>query len=538
MGQWRDDVDRLLGIAHIGSVRPKSQLSASVRSPSVRAAPTKDLWAELNRRRVAEDMQVPQERPEDLRDELNRRRADKNARLSLGKARECRRSLGGHNLEQDFAMVAPQGPGDARFQTSIPLAGVGYVALTDQLRAAAWPTKFCPHLLEKYDGTTNTSKFLQVYVTTITAAGGDTTVMATYFHVALTRPARTWLMNQAPGSIYSWEELCVRFMANFTSAYQQHGVEAHLHAVKQEPRETLRAFISCFTKVRGTIPRISDASIITAFRQGVRDEKMLEKLATRDVDNINTLFALADKCARAAEGRAWHSAPQAGVTQTGGSDADAQGDGKKKKRNKGRGREKQHVAAPVIAVVAGGQGKRSWPQEGNDSTCPVHPDSRHSVADYREIIKLARRVSKRREQSSKDGSSPRRWLHKEEADERAAAVGDRTSATSRPRETLRTFSPKKPTPATTTTAARSCMSCTAEAGSSSHAGVSRPCDGRSCRQYQESPTMEEHHHLFRGTRLPRQHGGGRRTTAHHRPHCRQYVTASRVDRWRGWPQRN
>jgi hypothetical protein len=61
--------------------------------------------------------------------------------------------------------------------------------------------------------------------------------------------------------------------------YQQQGVEAHLHAVRQQPGETLRAFISCFTKVRGTIPRISDA-YITAFRQGDRDEKMLEKLAT------------------------------------------------------------------------------------------------------------------------------------------------------------------------------------------------------------------------------------------------------------------
>jgi hypothetical protein len=52
----------------------------------------------------------------------------------------------------------------------------------------------------------------------------------------------------------------------------------------------------------------------------------------------------------------------------------------------------------------------------------VHPNSRHSAADCREIIKLARRVSKRREQSSKDGSPPRRWLHKEEANERAAVV--------------------------------------------------------------------------------------------------------------------
>jgi hypothetical protein len=48
---------------------------------------------------------------------------------------------------------------------------------------------------------------------------------------------------------------------------------------------------------------------ITAFRQGVRDEKMLEKLATHDVETVTMLFALDDKCARAVEGRAWHSAP-------------------------------------------------------------------------------------------------------------------------------------------------------------------------------------------------------------------------------------
>jgi hypothetical protein len=79
-------------------------------------------------------------------------------------------------------------------------------------------------------------------------------------------------------------------------------VEAHLYAVRKQPRETLRAFISRFTKVRGTIPRISDASIIMAFRQEVRDEKMLEKLATHQVETVTTLFALADKCAKAADG--------------------------------------------------------------------------------------------------------------------------------------------------------------------------------------------------------------------------------------------
>jgi hypothetical protein len=137
----------------------------------------------------------------------------------------------------------------ARIEAVVPLVGVGCATLADHLRAATWPPKFQPHLPKKYDGTSNPSESLQVYVTAITAAGGNTAVMARYFHVALTGPARTWLMNLTPRSIYSWEELCAWLTANFASAYQQHAVEAHLHAVRQEPGETLRAFISRFTKV-------------------------------------------------------------------------------------------------------------------------------------------------------------------------------------------------------------------------------------------------------------------------------------------------
>jgi hypothetical protein len=251
-------------------------------------------------------------------------------------------------------------------------------------------------------------------------------VMATYFHVALSGPAQTWLMNLTPGSVYSWVELCARFVANFASAYQQHGVEAHLHAVRQGPGETLRKFISRFTKVRGTIPRISDASIIMAFWQGVCDEKMLEKLATHDVETVPTLFALADKCTRAAEGRAWHSVPQTGAAQSGGSGAVPR-DGKKKKK-KDRDYQKPRSTALVVAVAIGGQGdrnKRPRPQRGNSGSWPVHPNGRHSAAECREIIDLAKRVSERWEQSSKDGSPPRRRPGKEKVDDGEVAAAKR-----------------------------------------------------------------------------------------------------------------
>jgi hypothetical protein len=272
MKQWLDDVDRLLGMAHSGSTRsrPRSsrcqhEATASVRSPSVRGAQTDDLRAELNRRRAGEDARVSLERAREHRQNFEGR---EDARVSLERARERQLNIEGRNLDQDFAAVAPQTPVGARFQADVPLAGVGCAALANHLRTATWPSKYRPHLPEKYDGTSNPLEFLQVYVTAITAAGGDTAVMATYFHVALSGPARTWLMNLTPGSIYSWEKLCAWFAANFASAYQRHGVEAHLYAVRQEPRETLWTFISRFTKVRGTIPRISNASIITASARG------------------------------------------------------------------------------------------------------------------------------------------------------------------------------------------------------------------------------------------------------------------------------
>jgi hypothetical protein len=118
MKQWRDDVDRLLSMAHSSSTRPRPrssrrqhEASTSVRSPSVRVAPTEDLRAELNHRRAVEDAQASLDRPEDLRDELNHRRAGEDARISLERARERRQNLEGRNLEQDFAVVAPQTPG-------------------------------------------------------------------------------------------------------------------------------------------------------------------------------------------------------------------------------------------------------------------------------------------------------------------------------------------------------------------------------------------------------------------------------------------
>jgi hypothetical protein len=103
----------------------------------------------------------------------------------------------------------------------------------------------------------------------------------------------------------------------------------------------------------------------------------------------------------------------------------------RQKKKKDRGYERPQSTVLVVAAATGGRGdrnKRPQPQRGNSGTCPVHPNGRHNAAECREIIDLMKRVSERanerREQSSIDGSPPRRRLGKEKVDDGEVAVAE------------------------------------------------------------------------------------------------------------------
>jgi hypothetical protein len=67
----------------------------------------------------------------------------------------------------------------------------GCMTLAPHLWMVVWPRIFQPHLPEKYDRMINPTEFLQIYSTSILAAGGDEVIMANYFLVALTRTTQS-----------------------------------------------------------------------------------------------------------------------------------------------------------------------------------------------------------------------------------------------------------------------------------------------------------------------------------------------------------
>jgi hypothetical protein len=283
------------------------------------------------------------------------------------------------------------------------------MALAPLLRMVVWPHKFRPHLPEKYDGTVNPVEFLQIYSNSILIVGGNEAIMANYFSVALTGTARSWLMNLPEGTLDSWSELCRQFTANLKSAYSQPGNEIDIHAIQQRPGESVRSFIQQFSQFHNTIAHISNASGVPAFRQGVRDEKMLDKFTTHDIQDVSALFSLADKCAKAMEGRAWHSPIAQAVKGQSKPNAETQaqsggnGNNKKKKKKAGGNQPLAGAPTPTAAMAGGGVGD----QEATNTpvSCPIVTIAAQSARCTTPRV-IARR-SAGRSRSSRNNSAKR-----------------------------------------------------------------------------------------------------------------------------------
>jgi hypothetical protein len=95
--------------------------------------------------------------------------------------------------------------------------------------------------------------------------------------------------------------------------YERPATKNDLKAVRQYKGETLRQYIQRFSQMRNKIPRISNEEVISAFSTGVSDIKMREKLSVNDeLTSVVRLFEIADRCAKAEEGRLFvHNLPEA-----------------------------------------------------------------------------------------------------------------------------------------------------------------------------------------------------------------------------------
>jgi hypothetical protein len=136
--------------------------------------------------------------------------------------------------------------------------------------------------------------------------------------MALKDAPRTWLMNLPHESVTSWKDLGRQFITNFMPTYEHPTTKNDLKAVHQYKGKTICQYIQRFSQMRNKNPRISNEEVISAFSMGVADIKMKGKLSVNDeLTSVVRLFEIADRCAKAEEGRFFvHNLPQSPSQKT------------------------------------------------------------------------------------------------------------------------------------------------------------------------------------------------------------------------------
>lgn len=87
--------------------------------------------------------------------------------------------------------------------------------MSEGLQASPWLASYKPITLPKFSGKTDPRQFLMSFEVAVASTGGNETVLAKSFVIAAEGDALAWYSILRLGSIYSWENLHDKILANF-----------------------------------------------------------------------------------------------------------------------------------------------------------------------------------------------------------------------------------------------------------------------------------------------------------------------------------
>ncbi|KAL0434018.1 UNVERIFIED_CONTAM: hypothetical protein Slati_2736100 [Sesamum latifolium] len=108
--------------------------------------------------------------------------------------------------------------------------------------------------------------------------------------------AQHWFDQLPAGSIRSFAEFISLFQHQFPSSRKYKKSAISLFAIKQDERDTLRAYVQRFNTVVLEVPAPHQEVLVSAFTQGLRGGPLFDSLAKRPAVDFLDVLARIEKC--------------------------------------------------------------------------------------------------------------------------------------------------------------------------------------------------------------------------------------------------
>jgi len=141
------------------------------------------------------------------------------------------------------------------------------------------PSKFRLPQLEPFDGLKDPLDHLNTFKTTLGLPQPPDEILCRSFPTTLKGAAREWFNKLPTSSIDTFEQLSGSFVRHFVGGQRPKRTADHLLTIKQGERETLRSYVTRFTRGMLEVDETDDKVQLTTFKAGLKSGDFVASLA-------------------------------------------------------------------------------------------------------------------------------------------------------------------------------------------------------------------------------------------------------------------
>ena len=141
------------------------------------------------------------------------------------------------------------------------------------------PSKFRLPQLELFDGLKDLLDHLNTFKTTLGLQQPLDEILCNSFPTTLKGAAREWFTILPTSSIDNFKQLSSSFVRHFVGGQRPKRTADHLLTIKQGEKETLRSYVTRFTRGMLGVDKLDDKVQLTTFKAGLKSRDFVISLA-------------------------------------------------------------------------------------------------------------------------------------------------------------------------------------------------------------------------------------------------------------------